>query len=200
MNRLKVPEKRSVASRVATLVLILATSGCSSESPESVLTAFMDALIANDVQAAYSLLSDEDRAAMSWSEWANSEPMGSGWRGIGYQSFDISRIEQVGDTAEETLQIEVFDGEAYLVNFIPVEEALNAAVTAADSMAVLATWDMTPTVMRTETVHLRREASGWRVHLNLTPLALERDRNEARDLEILRAGLAALGDSTPGPN
>ena len=166
MNRLKVPEKRSVASRVATFVLILATSGCSSESPESVLTAFMDALIANDVQAAYSLLSDEDRAAMSWSEWANSEPMGSGWRGIGYQSFDISRIEQVGDTAEGTLQI----------------------------------WDMTPTVMRTETVHLMREASGWRVHLNLTSVALERDRNEARDLEILRAGLAALGNSTPGPN
>ena len=195
MNRLK------VVSGVATFVLILATSGCSSESPESVLTAFMDALIANDVQAAYSLLSDEDRAAMSWSEWANSEPMGSGWRGIGYQSFDISRIEQVGDTAEGILQIEVFDGEAYLVNFfIPVEEALNAAVTAADSMAVLATWDMTPTVMRTENVHLMREASGWRVHLNLTSVALERDRNEARDLEILRAGLAALGNSTPGPN
>ena len=200
MNRLKVPEKRSVATRVATFVLILATSGCSSESPESVLTAFMDALIANDVQAAYSLLSDEDRAAMSWSEWANSEPMGSGWRGIGYQSFDISRIEQVGDTAEGTLQVEVLDAIAYRVNAAAIHEALNAAVTAADSMAVLATWDMTPTVMRTEAVHLRREASGWHVHLNLTPLALERDRNEARDLQILRAGLAALGDSTPGPN
>jgi hypothetical protein len=34
------------------------------------------------------------------------------------------------------------------------------------------------------------------VHMNLEALALERDRNDARDLEILRAGLAALGDST----
>ena len=34
------------------------------------------------------------------------------------------------------------------------------------------------------------------MHMNLEALALERDRNDARDLEILRAGLATLGDST----
>ena len=37
------------------------------------------------------------------------------------------------------------------------------------------------------------------MHMNLEALALERDRNDARDLEILRAGLAALGDSTLNP-
>ena len=129
MNRLEVPQKQFVASRVSAFVLILTTLGWASETPESVLTAYMDARIANDFEAAYSLLSDEDRAAMSWSEWANTVSARGG-RVRGYKSFSISRIEQAGDTAEGIL----------------------------------------------------------------------RDRNEARDLEILRAGLAALGDSTPGPN
>lgn len=34
------------------------------------------------------------------------------------------------------------------------------------------------------------------MHMNLDALTLERDRNDARDLEIFGAGLAALGDST----
>ena len=198
MNRLK------VVGWVATFVLTLATSGWASQSPETVLTAYMDGLIANDLEAAYSLLSNEDRAAMSWSEWASTIGVMRGVPGSRggeyYQSFSISRIELAGDTAEGVLQVEVFDFSAYRVNFAAFQEALNTAVTAADREALLASFDQMPTVSTTETVHLRREASGWRVHLSLEAIALERDRNEARDLEILRAGLAALGDSTPGPN
>jgi len=194
MNHLK------VVGWVATFVLTLATSGWASQSPEPVLTAYMDALIADDIEAAYSLLSNEDRAAMSWSEWASTIGVMRGVPGSRggeyYQSFSISRIELAGDTAEGVLQVEVFDMEAYRVNFAAFEEA----VTDADREAVLATLDPMPTVSTTETIHLRREASGWRVHLSLEAIALERDRNDARDLEVLRAGLAALGDSTPGQN
>ena len=54
-----------MVSRIDTFVFLLVQSGCASESAESALTAFMDAQVDGDVAAAYALLSDADRAAMT---------------------------------------------------------------------------------------------------------------------------------------
>ncbi len=201
MNRLK------VASWVATFVLTLASSGWASQSSESVLTAFMEARIAKDIEVAYPLLSDEDRAAVSLLEWFTyplsdedraamrslAGPMGGGWD-VRYRSFSISQIEQAEDTAEGVLEVEIFDARAYRANWAVVEEALDAAATAADREAAVAAFDPWPTISRTETVGLRRESSGWHVHLNLRPL--EPDENAAEKLDTLRT----LLENLPGTN
>jgi len=164
-----------------------------------VVAAFMDAQIKGDVTQAYSLLSDDDRAAMTLEEWQAVRSSGDEIS-VAHISYSIDRMQETQDAAEAVLRVEMPDLAGLMASMlgqvltgdVDVEAALEARVAAGGL----------PTVTTTLTVNLVRDADGWHVHQNLRAVALmtealelEENGNRSLALDRLREALAITPDS-----
>lgn len=158
-------------------LLLLILAACSGESPESVLSSYMEAKISGDFQRAYQLLSAEDRQVKSLEEFRGAENA-SDMQALTdlvqeHTSYEIQDVQMDGDKATAAVDIKIPDLSGMMGDFLAL--AFQSAFSGEDAQPdekeiekMLEKYkgkDM-PTKTETFTFQLRKEGDGWKVFLD----------------------------------